>query len=254
MERTARDHLIHAVLPAYAEFAQVYNLRKIGNRNDTRFAATLANTLRDMADHVFFDLDDPNLLEGYKTVEEYRQALQQHFPDFVIACNLADLWKHRKLRNHRRIPNAVEDISEYNVAIIYKDDNGWYAGFRKLLLAKIDLYGNLREVGELLHTVTVMWIQQLYDTKIIGAIPELSPLPGFFMSREQAEMDGPVKIIGRVGEPVEIYHRIFFYDYGFMGIRDPKDGETFSVKWDTEIIIEEPLLNRSISDFGLSNR
>src|SRR5687767_3222737 len=126
MIHTSRQHFLHAVLPALCEFVDYHTNREIGLRRDTQRAAILAGSLRDLPEHVFGEINDPNCVQGYADNTAYREAYCQLYPSYRLVCNFADAWKHRRLNRKVRMISSVDDIVEYHMLIRHEDEKGFY--------------------------------------------------------------------------------------------------------------------------------
>src|SRR5438093_10278345 len=134
MRHTARDHFLHVVLPAFRDFASYYSNREMGLRRDTKNASAIAGALRDLPEHVFYDLNGNT---GYATNRSYRESFWPQSRAYQVICNFADVWKHRSISRPDRLLSCVDDIIEYYALIRYADEEGVYYGSRKLLVATL---------------------------------------------------------------------------------------------------------------------
>jgi len=227
MRHTARDHFLHVVLPAFRDFASYYSNREMGLRRDTKNAAAIAGALRDLPEHVFYDLNGNT---GYATNRSYRESFWPQSRAYQVICNFADVWKHRSISRPDRLLSCVDDIIEYYALIRYADEEGVYYGSRKLLVATL-FDKSEQDLGPLLLASLTLLAAELVRQGLLPNIPDFPRLPSYFQSRTEAASALPMRIVCYVKEYIEVPQRCLIFDENTGVPRPIKPGEGFDFQY-----------------------
>jgi len=241
MKHTSRSHFLYGVLPAFESFIEFYSLRRFGLRKDTKNAGVLANALRDLSEHVFIDIDDPNCHDGYKTERVYRESFWRDFKSYNVVCNFADAWKHREITRKDRILNSVNDVQEWHFIVRYEDDGGFYYGSTKFLSANLN-DGKQYDFAHMLFESINMWIKELLNRKIIDFAPMIPSLPGYYQTREDAASVTPMRIEFYTSEPVHVPQACFIFENDTQQLRVIEADDVFDYNCSVEMeVLRSPL-------------
>lgn len=238
MKHAARDHFLHAVLPAFEQFSSYYSNRTLGLRRDTRNAAAVAEALRDLSDHAFHDLDDPSISSGHKSPRAYRESFWNYCKEYQITCNFADAWKHHTLSRKDKLITSITDIIELIALIRYTDKNGHYYACRKLLICQL-INGSAIELGSILENSLYFWIIELTQRGIISKKPFLPKLPSYFQSRKEAITQPPMEFIAYTKEPFQIPQRCFVFEKNAKAPRLLQKADTFHFPYQLIVTIQK---------------
>ena len=209
---TPRRLFVEQLLPALERFKAGYSDREIGLGRDVARGADLADLLVNLPEYIFREALRPSMLAPYRNSRAYREDFgwKQH-PNYEIACDFANSWKHRIVTRDGRRMNGMSDVEEAYAMCRYFDAQGaYYCGHKLVLIKTVD--GQFADLRRVLVSSARFWAEELLR---LGVIPEppLQPFDfGEYTSRKEAVEIQPLKFHGIEGEPLRYAARSFDFD------------------------------------------
>jgi hypothetical protein len=241
MRHTARSYFVEVVVPAHANFIVQYSKRELGLRKDTSAAASLAEALLHLPDHVFRDAST-QVDKEFRSLRSYRESFWPQSFAYELICDFAIAWKHRHVSREGRKIDALEDVIETLVAVGYQDDEGIYCCTHKALFVKsTDNSGH--DLSALLAQALELWMKELVSRGIIAVAPALPLLPPLFYSREQASQMSNMRLLGQKGEYLEIRQKLMVCDSKTRTVRLPTPSEEVQLVYKVDIDIGPSLFD-----------
>lgn len=223
MKHNTRTYFVQRVLPSYETFVDYYNNREFGLHKDIFNAGNIAESLRDIPEHMFTEI---GIATGHKDAYEFRKSISDSHRYYKIVCDLANATKHREITRNNPSFSSLDDVKVYIAIVRYDDILGKYYRTRKLLEVKL-LDGSVCDIGELLHKSVILWSNQLISSGLIPDMPKLPELLPKFVKRKDNRFDNKIRILGNVGECGEDQFRAMIFRKGKNIITEYKPGEKF---------------------------
>ena len=231
MKHNTRTYFVKRVLPSYETFVSYYNNREFGLLKDTINAGNIAESLRDIPEHIFTEIGTTT---GYESAGKFRKSISDNNKCYKIVCDLANVIKHREINRDNPSFLSLDDVKESIAIVRYEDILGKYYRTRKLLEVKL-LDGSVWDISEILHKSVILWSNQLIGLGLIPAIPKLPELLPKFARRKDNRFDNKILISGNVGEYVEEHFRGLIYRKGKNIITECAPSEKFG-KADVNVV------------------
>lgn len=223
MKNTARKYFVERVIPSYEIFVNYYNSREAGLRKDSFNAGNIAESLRDLPEHLFAEI---GATSGFKNAYAFRKSISDINPSYKIVCDLANVIKHKEIDKNNPTFTSLEAIKEFIVIVRYNDLLGKYYRTRKFLEVSL-LDGSVYEISDILHTSMILWSKTLITFGIIPAIPKLPELLPKFIKRNDERLKVEICISGIVGEYMEEGIRRLIYNKDKDSFIKPQKGNKF---------------------------
>ncbi len=233
MKHNTRTYFVQRVLPSYETFVSYYNNRKFGLGKDTFNAGNIAESLRDVPEHIFTEIGTTT---RYESAGKFRKSISDSNRYYKIVCDLANAIKHREIDRDNPSFLSLDDVKESIAIVRYEDILGKYYRTRKLLEVKL-LDGSVCDISELLHKSIILWSNQLISLGLIPDMPKLSELLPKFAKRRDDRFDNEIHILGNVGEYGEDQFRTMIFRKGKNIITECAPGEKFG-KADVNVVAE----------------
>lgn len=223
MKHTTRTYFIEKVIPSYEIFVNYYNKREFGLRKDTFNAGNIAESLRDIPEHIFTEI---GVAAGHKNAYKYRESMSDKNSHYKIVCDLANAIKHREISKNNPSFLSLDDVKESVATVRYSDILGKYYRTRKLLEVTL-LDKSIHDIGDLLHKSILLWSNQLIILGLIPAIPKFPELLPKFARRNDIRFKDNIHMLGFVGEYFETQLRALIYRKSTNTITEVATGEKF---------------------------
>ncbi len=225
MEYNTRTYFIERVLHSYKIFVDYHNSRKFGLHRDMFNAGDVAESLRDIPEHIFIEI---GVKTGHQTPEAFRDSFTGNYNYYKIVCDLANVIKHRKITRKNPTFSSLDSVKDCVALIRYEDIEGRYYKSRKLLEVTL-LDGSIYDVGELLHQSVILWSIELISLGLIPSMPKLPELLPIFAQRNDSRFDGDIQAFGYAGEPMGFPTRDLIHIKSKNTLTDKKLDEKFEM-------------------------
>jgi hypothetical protein len=219
---SSRPYFVKVVLPTYARFMEYYVGSEFGLGTDVRNANEVAEALLHLGDRVHQELGD--CAGNFANATEFRRSLFKRCEAYAIVSDVGLVAKHNIINGGEGYLRSSDAISE-NIAIDrYKDSDGVYFRYRKLLEVRLR-EDRCADLGHLLFHCVKFWSLELVRLGVIPAPPVVAePLP-LFVPRSCQDRMRKFRSLGQVGEYMSNQHKVFFYRYdqGLLTPGGPSD-------------------------------
>jgi hypothetical protein len=235
MRNTARSHFVEVVLPALSTFTEHYAAREIGLRRDTKNAAVVAESLRDLPEHVSHDLKG-TFGSALTDLKQYRESFWPNSREYEILCDFANAWKHRYLSRQGKSISSLDDVQECLLHVRYEDSEGFYYGVHKTVILRV-IDGREYELSALISESIKLWMVELTNKEILTKAIPIPAVEWHPYSRADLARLTNMRVIGQAGEYLEIGQRRAIYQYDLQALVPVPAGEVFESQSDVEFDI-----------------
>lgn len=223
MIHTTRAYFTEKVLPTYEIFVNYYNEREFGLRKDTFNAGNIAESLRDLPEHLFAEI---GLNTGFNNAYKFREDVTKNNQCYKIVCDLANVIKHKEITRNSPSFTNLNNVRETVATIKYVDFLGKYYRTRKLLEIILD-DNSVHDIGDLLHDSFVICANKLLTLGIIPSMPKVTELFPKFAKRKDPRFKVNMEMLGIEGESFQCQLRALIYKKSTNSFREIHQGEKF---------------------------